>query len=122
MQISAVAKEINEWSGSVLICGILEGRIESQINSFKTITKDTYLSQRFIEARFEGQKSQKLLRLSAKYDLKNGILLSQIPKNPSVAILDLANWSLFLEKLGKSGPYFDPKWSLFGTFFLWDQT
>ena len=60
MQISAVAKEINEWSGSVLICGILEGRIESQINSFKTIIKDTYLSQRFNDAKFEGQKSQKL--------------------------------------------------------------
>ncbi len=60
MQISAVAKEINEWSGSVLICGILEGRIESQINSLKTIIKDTYLSQRFNDAKFEGQKSQKL--------------------------------------------------------------
>ncbi len=37
MHISVVAKEINEWSGSVLIAGILEGTIESQINSFKTI-------------------------------------------------------------------------------------
>ena len=36
MQISAVPKEINEWSGSVLIAGILEGTIESQINLFKT--------------------------------------------------------------------------------------
>ena len=60
MQISAVATEINEWSGSVLICGILEGIIESQINSFKTIIKDTYLIQRFNDAKFEGQKSQKL--------------------------------------------------------------
>ena len=57
MQISAVAKEIYEWSGSVLICGILEGRIESQINSFKTIIKDNYLNQRFNDAKFEGQKS-----------------------------------------------------------------
>ncbi len=53
MQISAVAKGINEWSGSVLICGILEGRIESQINSFKTIIKDTYSSQRFNEEQLE---------------------------------------------------------------------
>ena len=45
MQISAVAKEINEWSGSVLLVGILEGTIESQINSFKTLIKDTYLRQ-----------------------------------------------------------------------------
>ena len=60
MQISAVSKEINEWSGSVLIAGILEGTIESQINLFKTIIKDTYLSQRFIDAKFEGEKNQKL--------------------------------------------------------------
>ena len=60
MQISVIAKEINEWSGSVLIAGILEGTIESQINSFKTIIKDTYLSQRFNDSKFEGQKSQKL--------------------------------------------------------------
>ena len=60
MQISAVSKEINEWSGSVLLTGVLEGTIESQINSFKTIIKDTYLSQRFKDSKFEGQKSQKL--------------------------------------------------------------
>ncbi len=60
MQISAVSKEINEWSGSVLIAGILEEAIECQINSFKTIINDTYLKQRFNDAKFEGQKSQKL--------------------------------------------------------------
>ena len=37
MQISAASKEINEFSGSVLIVGVLEGKIESQINSFKSI-------------------------------------------------------------------------------------
>ncbi len=60
MKISAVSKEINEWSGSVLIAGILEGTIESQINLFKGIIKDTYLSQRFNDSKFEGKKSQTL--------------------------------------------------------------
>ena len=60
MQISAVSKELNEWSGSVLIAGVLEGTIESQIKLFKTIIKDTYLSQRFNDAKFEGKKNQKL--------------------------------------------------------------
>ena len=60
MQISAVSKEINEWSGSVLIAGILEGTIESQINLFKAIIKDTFLSQRFNDSKFEGKKNQKL--------------------------------------------------------------
>ena len=56
MQISAVPKEINEWSGSVLIAGILEGTITSQISLFNTIIKDTFLSQRFKDAKFEGKK------------------------------------------------------------------
>ena len=60
MQISAVSTEINKWSGSVLIAGVLEGTIESQINLFKTIIKDTYLTQRFNDAKFEGKKHQKL--------------------------------------------------------------
>ncbi len=60
MQISAVSKEINEWSGSVLIAGVLEGTIESQINLFQTIIKDNYLRQRVKDAKFEGKKSQKL--------------------------------------------------------------
>ena len=60
MQISAVSKEVNEWSGSVLIVGVLEGTLESQLNLFKTSTKETYLSQRFNDAKFEGKKNQKL--------------------------------------------------------------
>ena len=60
MQISVVSKGINEWSGSLLISGVLEGEIESQINSFKKIIKDTYLSQRFNNAKFKGQKNQKI--------------------------------------------------------------
>ena len=60
MQISAVSTEINDWSGSVLIAGVLEGTIDSQINSFKTIIKDTYLNKRFNDAEFEGKKNQKL--------------------------------------------------------------
>ena len=60
MQISAVCKDINEWSGSVLIIGVLEGTLESQINLFKNIIKDTYLKQRFNDAKFEGKKNQKL--------------------------------------------------------------
>ncbi len=60
MQISAVSKGINEWSGSVLIAGVLEGAIENQINLFKDIIKDTYLKQKFINAKFEGKRSQKV--------------------------------------------------------------
>ncbi len=60
MQISAVSKEINEWSGSVLIAGVLEGTIESQTNLFKTLIKDDFLSKRFNDEKFEGKKSQKL--------------------------------------------------------------
>ena len=60
MQISAVSNRINEWSGSVLIVGVLEETIDNQINLFKTIIKDTYLNQRFNEAKFKGKKNQKL--------------------------------------------------------------
>ena len=60
MQISAVSKQINEWTGSVLIAGVLEGTMENQINLFNTIIKDTYLEQRFNDAKFEGKRSQKL--------------------------------------------------------------
>ena len=60
MQISAVSIEINDWTGSVLIAGILKGELESQINFFKPIIKDTYLNQRFRETKFEGKKNQKL--------------------------------------------------------------
>ncbi len=60
MRISAVTENINDWSGSVLIAGILEGTIERQISSFNTIIKDTFLSQRFIDSKFKGTKNQKL--------------------------------------------------------------
>ena len=60
MQISAVSKEINEWSGSVLIAGVLEGTIKSQLTLFNTIIKDTFLTQRFNDSNFEGKKSQSL--------------------------------------------------------------
>jgi len=60
MQISVASKEINEWSGSVLIAGILEETIERQIELFKTIIKDTYLRQRFNDEKFEGKTNQKL--------------------------------------------------------------
>ena len=60
MQISAFSKEISKWSGSLLIVGVLEETIESQINLFKTIIKDSYLRQRFNDAKFEGKKNQKL--------------------------------------------------------------
>ena len=60
MQISAVSIEIKEWSGSVLLVGVLENKIESQVNLFKTIIKDDYLNQRFKDAKFEGKKNQKL--------------------------------------------------------------
>ena len=59
MKISAISKEINDWSGSVLIVGVLEGTIESQINSFSSIVKDTFLKQRFNEEKFKGEKRQK---------------------------------------------------------------
>ncbi len=60
MQISAISKEINEWSGSLLIAGVLEGTIENQLHLFNTLIKDTYLSQKFNDAKFEGKKNQKL--------------------------------------------------------------
>ena len=58
MQISAVSKEINEWSGSVLIVGVLEGTTESHINLFRTTIKNTFLSKRFSDSKFEGKKNQ----------------------------------------------------------------
>ena len=60
MQITAVSKEINDWSGSTLIAGVLEGGIDGQINLFKTIIKDSYMKKRFDDAKFEGKKNQKL--------------------------------------------------------------
>ncbi len=60
MKISAVSKEISEWSGSVLIAGVLEGTTKSQLNLFKSLVKETYLLERFNYAKFEGKKNQKL--------------------------------------------------------------
>jgi len=88
MQISVVAKDINEWSGSVLISGILEGTIQSQIDSFKTIIKDTYLRQRFDEAKFEGQKNQKLSIELSKGNIKK-IIFVGLGKAEDLLIEDL---------------------------------
>ncbi len=60
MHISAVSKNISSWSGSVLIAGILEETIESQINLFKSIIKETLLTQRFNDSKFKGKKNQTL--------------------------------------------------------------
>ena len=60
MQISTISKEINEWSGSLLIVGVLEETIENQINLLKGIINNTYLTQRFNDTKFEGKKNQKL--------------------------------------------------------------
>ncbi len=60
MKISTVTKTINEWSGSVLVAGVLEGKTESQINLFKSIVNETYLSQRFSNSKFQGKKNQNL--------------------------------------------------------------
>ena len=60
MQISTSPKGINEWSGSVLIAGILEGKLENQLNLFNSIIKGNYLIQRFKDEKFTGKKGQKL--------------------------------------------------------------
>ncbi len=117
MQISVVAKKINEWSGSVLIAGILEGTIESQINSFKTIIKDTYLRQRFNEAKFEGQKSQKLTIELTEGKIKK-IIFVGLGKAENLRLEDLRKATAigtrqvldYEKKLGISFPWnaFDP--------------
>ena len=60
MKISAVSNPVNEWSGSILIIGVLEGSIDSQLTLFKSIVKETYLNQRIKDAKFQGKKKQKL--------------------------------------------------------------
>jgi len=60
MQITAISKGINEWSGSVLIVGVLQGAIDNQINLFNKTINEVFLSQRFIDSKFEGKKNQKL--------------------------------------------------------------
>ena len=117
MQISAVSKEINEWSGSVLITGVLEGTIESQINSFKAIIKDTYLSQRFNDAKFEGKKNQKLSIELTEGKIKK-IIFVGLGKAENLQIEDLRKAAStvtrqilgYEKKLGLSFPWyaFDP--------------
>ena len=122
MQISAVPKEINEWSGSVLIAGILEGTIESQINLFKTIIKDTFLSQRFIDSKFEGKKNQKLSIELIEGKIKK-IIFVGLGKPENLRIEDLRKAASigtrevlgFERKLGISFPWdaFDPSSAAF---------
>ena len=117
MRISVVAKEINEWSGSVLIAGILEEAIECQINSFNTIINDTYLKQRFNDAKFEGQKSQKLSIELAEGNIKK-IIFVGLGKAENLRIDDLRKAAStatrkvlgYEKKLGISFPWdaFDP--------------
>ena len=60
MQISVVSKGISEWSGSVLIVGVLEGTIERQVNLFNTLIKGSLLTKKFDDSKFEGKKNQRL--------------------------------------------------------------
>jgi len=95
MQFSAVSKKIDEWSGSVIIAGVLEGTIQSQLALFKAIVKETYLSQKFIDAKFEGKKNQtlsiELLEGKVKKLLfvglgnEEGLLLDDLRKATSIA-------------------------------------
>ncbi len=112
MQISAVPKEINDWSGSVLIAGILEGTIESQINSFKAIIKNSYLSQRFNDAKFEGKKNQNLSIEITEGNIKKiifiglgkaeDLLLEDLRKATSSGIRQVLS---FEKKIGISFPW-----------------
>ena len=88
MQISAVSKEINDWSGSVIIAGILEGTIESQFNLFNTFIKDTFLRQKFIDSKFKGKKNQKLSIELIEGKIKK-ILFIGLGKAESLRIDDL---------------------------------
>ena len=113
MQISPVSKEINEWSGSILIVGVLEGTTESQINLFKAIIKETYLNQRFNDAKFEGKKNQKLSIELIEGRIKK-IVFVGLGKAENLLIDDL-------RKAASSGTRqvlsFDKK---LGIFFPWD--
>ena len=60
MQITAVSKEIKDWSGSILIAGVLEGAIDDQMSLFKAIINENYLRERFRAEKFEGKKNQNL--------------------------------------------------------------
>ena len=61
MKISAITTGINEWSGSVLIIGVLKGEIENQIKLLNSLVNETYLKKRLIEAKFKGESNQKLI-------------------------------------------------------------
>jgi len=113
MQISAVSTEINEWAGSVLIAGFLEGTIEKQINLFKTIINDTYLNQRFNDTKFEGKKNQKLSVELIEGKIKK-IVFVGLGKAENLLIEDL-------RKAASSGTreVFGSKKKL-GIFFPWD--
>tara|TARA_Y100001968_G_scaffold284359_1_gene283671 strand:+ start:3857 stop:5341 length:1485 start_codon:yes stop_codon:yes gene_type:complete len=60
MKISAISKTIDEWSGSVIIAGILEETIGRQILLFNSILNESRLIERFKDAKFQGKKNQKL--------------------------------------------------------------
>ena len=61
MKISAITTGINEWSGSVLIVGLLKGEIENQIKLLNSIVNETYLKKRLSDAKFKGESKQKLI-------------------------------------------------------------
>ena len=122
MQISAVSKDINEWSGSVLIAGILEGTIKSQINLFKTIVKDTFLTQKFNDSKFIGKKNQKLSIELMEGKIKKVIFVGlgeaetlRIDDLRKAASLCTRQVSLYEKKLGIFFPWdaFDPSSAAF---------
>ena len=122
MQISAVSKGINDWSGSVLIAGVLEGTIETHINLFNSTIKDTHLNQRFKEANFEGKKNQKLSIELLEGNIKKlvfiglgkaeNLLIDDLRKAASTGIRQVFNYE---KKLGLFFPWdgFDPSSAAF---------
>ena len=113
MQISAVSKEVNEWSGSVLIAGILEGTVESQIELFNTLIKDNFLTQRFTDAKFEGKKNQKLSIESIEGKVKRIVFIG-LGKAETLQIDDLRRATAISTR-----QVFDYERKL-GIFFPWD--
>lgn len=61
MKISAITTRINEWSGSVLIVGVLKGEIDNQIKLLNSFVNETYLKKRLSDAKFKGELKQKLI-------------------------------------------------------------
>ena len=88
MQISVASKGINEWSGSVLISGVLEGTIESQANLFNTLIKNNLLIQKFDDSKFEGKKNQRLSIELIEGDIKK-IIFVGLGKVENLQIDDL---------------------------------